>query len=163
MTNEEKLNALLDSTNIAWDYAFDGWDWFEMSPNRFLLGENDEEKEFAFFVGVNEEVNNGLFWIEYEPETDQVEVYIKPNSVVDEFKDDFKALFEKYSPFNMKVSFDKDSTPLFSRKEKVKPENFDSFFTEFKNEYQKNYPLFYMFTVSEKQWNDRFYIDGMDF
>lgn len=162
MTNEEKLELLFDSTNRVWKNTFDGWEWDEVNPNRFLLGENNEKNGFAFFVGVNGVINSGLFWIEYEPEIDQVEVFVKGSAVIDEFKDDFKNLFEKYSPFNMKVSFDENSVPLLSRKEIVKPEDFDTFFTEFKEVYQAYYPLFYMFTISEKQLNEGFYIEGMD-
>ena len=67
-------------------------------------------------------------------------------------------LVEKYAPFKMQLSFDKDLSPLLSRTEKVEPQNFSKFFEEFKKEYNENYPLFYMISVSAKEWYDGFSI-----
>lgn len=158
MTIEQKLDALYDAVNNAWDYAFDGWEWDESedSPNRFVLGEKTNENGFTFFLAATEDSYGGWIWIEYEPETDIVEVFIKDKPIQEKFKEDLKNLFEKYSPFNMKVSYERNTTPILSRMAVVEPEEFFEFFNEFKKAYKDNYPLFYMFTVSAKEFYDGF-------
>ena len=39
MTNEKKMAALYDAASKAWNNAFDGWNWLEISgkQKRFLL------------------------------------------------------------------------------------------------------------------------------
>ena len=71
-------------------------------------------------------------------------------------------LFEKYSPFNMKISFEGESTPIISRIDKVEPQDFVKFFRDFRAAYDEYYPLFYMVTVSAVKWYDGFYIAGAD-
>ena len=162
MECEKKLDCLYAAVNKAWNNAFDGWEWIEIEGkhNVFMLGES-EPYDFAYFISANEEMYNGMIWIEYAPEKDMVGVYIKGEPIQTKFKEDFKSLFEKYSPFGMKVSY-KRSTPVFSRKEKVEPSGLYAFFNDFKKAYKQYYPLFYMFTVSEKDLYEGFYIDGMD-
>lgn len=60
----------------------------------------------------------------------------------------------------MKVSYERNTTPIISRKEKVETKDLLQFFKEFKTAYKENYPLFYMFTVSAKAWYDGFNIFG---
>ena len=66
------------------------------------------------------------------------------------------------STLRMKVSYERKTTPVISRKEKVEPKDFVKFFREFRKAYNENYPLFYMFTVSAKEWYDGFSIEGAD-
>ena len=163
MTIEKKLESLYAAVNKSWNDAFDGWEWLEIEgkSNRFLLGENDPQNGFAFLIGANEEMYNGMIWIEYAPEKDMVELYILGRPIQTKFKEDFKSLFEKYSPFDMKVSY-KNTTPVFSRKEKVEPSGLLAFFDEFKKAYKEYYPLFYMFTAGEKERYEGFCINGED-
>ena len=164
MTIEEKKEALYEAVNSAWDGAFDGWEWEESedNPNAFVLGEKTGGNGFAFFLMGCEDIFGGLIWVEYEPEKDMVGIYVKYTSIQAKFKEDLEALFEKYSPFNMTVSYKSDLTPVISRKEKVEPKDFTKFFKEFKKAYDEYYPLFYMFTVSAKEWYDGFCIEGSD-
>lgn len=162
MTTEKKLETLWNAANKAWDDAFGGWEWDELTPKHFLMGENEEENGFAFFLGVSDNADSGMLWIEYEPEADRVKVVIKNRPIHAKYKEDLKALFEKYAPFDMKVSYVKSTTPVLSRTEKVKPKEMLRFFKAFRKAYQEHYPLFYMFTVSAKEWNDGFYITSSD-
>ena len=164
MTDDQKLNALYNAANKAWGDVFDGWDWdeSEKNPNRFILGEKTTENGFAFFLAGSEDAYGGLFWIEYEPEKDLVEIYVKEEPIQPKFKEDLKTLFEKYAPFNMSVSFERGTTPVLSRKETVETKDLLNFFKEFKKAYNEYYPLFYMFTVSAKEWNDGFGIYSCD-
>ena len=77
-------------------------------------------------------------------------------------KDDLKTLFEKYAPFNMQVKYERTSTPVLWRVEKLEPKDFLQFFKDFRKASDECYPLFYMFTVSAKEWYDGFYIEGAD-
>ena len=47
--------------------------------------------------------------------------------------DDLKTLFEKYAPFNMLVKYERKSTPVLWREEKLEPKDFLQFFKEFRN------------------------------
>ena len=104
----------------------------------------------------------GIIWVEYNPEDDIVGIYIKDRPIQPKFKEDVVHLFEKYAPFNMKVSFEGESTPIIFRKEKVEPQDFIKFFQDFRAAYDEYYPLFYMVTVSAIKWYDGFYIEGAD-
>jgi hypothetical protein len=73
-----------------------------------------------------------------------------------------KSLFEKYAPFNMQVKYERNSTPILWRVEKLEPKDFLQFFKDFRKAYDEFYPLFYMFTVSAKAWYDGFAIEGAD-
>ena len=156
MTTEQKLEALYNAVNKAWDNAFDGWEWDEPESKSkpYILGEKHSDYGFAFFLGGCEDFWGGLIWIEYEPQKDIIGIYIKERPIKDYLVEDLKNLFEKHSPFNMKVSYQRKTTPIISRKEKVEPENFLKFFKEFKSAYKEHYPLFYMFTVSAKEMFD---------
>lgn len=164
MTNEKKLAALYNAANRTWNDAFDGWDWVDINgkQKRYLLGENDPGNGFAFFLSANEDLYSGLIYIEYEPGTDVVKVVVKTRPILARFKEDIKNLFEKHSPFNMSVSFEKGTTPILTREEKVEPEGFLNFLKEFKKSFKEYYPLFYMFTIAEKEWYERFHVESTD-
>lgn len=164
MTTEKKLEALYSAVNNAWDDAFDGWEWSESenNPNVFILGENTIDNGYTFFLSGCEDIYGGWIWIEYEPEKDIVGIYVKDRPIQPKFKEDLKNLFEKYSPFNMKVRFERNTTPILYRKEVVELKGLTKYFKEFKKAYSANYPLFYMFTVSAKEWYDEFRICGAD-
>ena len=164
MTSEQKMDALYRVVNSAWDDAFDGWDWDEIEekPGVFIIGEPTNENGFTFFLAGCRDTYGGWIWVEYEPEKDIVGIYIKDRPIQAKFKDDLKYLFEKHSPFNMKVSFERQTTPVVSRKEKVEPKDFLKFFKEFRKAYNEYYPLFYMVSVSAKGWYDGFCIEGSD-
>ena len=138
------------------------WGESENNSKMFVFGEKTNENGFAFFLAGCEDTYGGWIWIEYEPEKDMVGVYIKDRPIQAKFKEDLKSLFEKYAPFNMKVSFERSTTPILSRKEKVETKDLLKFFKEFKKAYNEYYPLFYMFTVSAKEWYEGFNIYGSD-
>ncbi len=156
MTVEQKLEALYEAVNEAWDNAFEGWEWSEpfVEWEPYVLGEKYPENGFAFFLGGCEAFFNGLIWIEYKPEEDIVGICVEGRPIKDYLIEDLKNLFEKHSPFNMTVSYHSKTIPVISRKEKVEPENFLKFFKEFKDAYEEYYPLFMMFTVSERDFYD---------
>ena len=120
MTVEQKLEALYEAVNEAWDNAFEGWEWsdpfVEWEP--YVLGEKCPENGFAFFLGGCEAFFNGLIWIEYKPEEDIVEICVEGRPIKDYLIEDLKNLFEKHSPFNMTVSYNSKTIPVISRKEK---------------------------------------------
>ena len=162
MTNEQKLDALYKAVNSAWDDAFDGWEWDESEdkPGVYILGEPSNENGFAFFLAGCEDTYGGWIWIEYVPERDIVGLYIKDRPIQAKFKDDLKSLFEKHAPFEMKLAFERQTTPVLSRKEKVETKDLLKFFREFRKAYKEYYPVFYMVTVSAKEWYDGFSIEG---
>ncbi len=164
MTVEQKLEALYNAVNKAWNYAYDGWEWDEPENKSkpYVLGVKTNKNRFTFFLAGCEDTYGGWIWIEYEPEKDIVGIYIKDRPIQAKFTEDLKNLFEKHSPFNMKVSYERNTTPIISRKEKVETKDLLQFFKEFKVAYKENYPLFYMFTVSAKKWYDGFNIYGSD-
>lgn len=164
MTIEQKKEALCKAIEIAWDDAFGGWDDLYMAnhPNVPVMGNETRDDGFAFFLAGCRDVYGGWIWVDYEPEKDIVGIYIKNRPTLPKFKEDLKALFEKHSPFGMKVSFEGETTPVIFRKEKVEPKDLLEFFREFRKAYDENYPLFYMFTVSAKAWYDGFAIEGAD-
>lgn len=152
MTVEQKLEALYNAVNKAWDDAFDGWEWDEPDGKNkpYILGERHPENGFAFFVAVNDNYCGGYIWIEYDPKKDIVGIFIKDSPIHAKFTEDLKNLFEKYAPFDMTVSYERKTTPILSRKAMVEPKDFLKFFKDFRTAYKENYPLFYMFTVSAK-------------
>ena len=160
MTIEEKNEALCNAVNSAWNDAFFDWEALETEedPNVFIIGVKYSGKGLSFYLAGCKDSYGGRIWIEYEPEKDLVGIYIKDRPIQPKFKEDLKKLFEKHSPFNMKVSYEGESTPIISRKEKVEPKDFITFFGEFKKAYDEYYPLFYMFSVSAIKWYDGFYI-----
>ena len=164
MTNDQKLNALYEAVNSAWNDAFDGWDWEESEENSgvFILGEPSNENGVAFFLAGCEDVYGGWIWIEYMPEEDFVSIYIKDRPVQPKFKEDLKNLFEKHSPFGMQLVYEDESTPIIMRDEKVAPKDLLKFFKEFREAYKENYPLFYMVSVSAKEWYDGFCVEGSE-
>ena len=162
MTVEKKKEVLHNAINKAWNGAFDEWEWEESEdrPNKFVLGETSTEYAFyAPFLSTSEYINGDLIWIEYEPKKDLVGIYVKGQPIQAKFKEDFKALFEKHAPFNMKVEYGRKTIPVIFRKEKIEPENFLKYFKEFKKAYLDNYPLFYMFSFASKAWCEGFYIN----
>ena len=164
MMVEQKLETLYNAVNKAWENAFVGWQWEEPETKYepYILGERHPEYGYAFFVAANEDYRGGYIWIEYEPEEDIVGIYIKESPIKEYLVEDLKNLFEKYSPFNMKVSYQSKTTPVIFREEKVEPENFLEYFKEFKVAYKKYYPLFYMFTVSTNEMDDGICITSGD-
>ena len=162
MTVEQKLDVLYNAVNKAWENAFDGWEWItdDSNPNKYILGDTTKENGFLFFLAGCLDTYGGWIWIEYEPQNDIVGIYIKNRPIQPELKEDLAILFEKHSPFNMKVMYEDISTPIISRVEKVQPKFLLNYFNEFRNAYDKFYPLFYMFSVSAIKWYDGFYIAG---
>ena len=164
MTAGDKLINFYSKVNKAWDAAFDGWEWLEDKKNHgtFILGEKSLKYGYAFHLAGCEDCYGSWIWLEYEPEKDLVGLYIKDRPVLPKFKGDLQNLFEKYAPFDMELSFEKDGAPVLSRKEQVRPEELLRYFEEFKLAYSENYPLFYMLTVSAQKWYDGFNIWGSD-
>ena len=161
MTIEEKKQALHSAIDKAWGRTpFYGAKWHESKPNLFVLGEKTFKTGCllltAMMIDIECTINSGIIWFEYEPEKDLVGIYIKEGSIQQKFKEDFKALFEKYAPFNMKMTYERKTTPIISRVEKVEPKGFVQYLKEFKKAYRENYPLFYMFTVGRKDWYESF-------
>ena len=159
--NEQKLEALYQALDSAWGGDVSGWEWKESDdkPGLFILGEPSYENgDTILFIGSREEVHGGLIWVEYEPEKDVVGIYIKDRSIQAKFKDDLKTLFEKHEPFGMKLSFERKTTPVISRKEKVEVKDMLKFFKDFRKAYNEYYPLFYMVSVSTKKWNEGFFV-----
>ena len=165
MTIEQKKEALYKAMNTAWDGAFEGWEDFgesEQDPNVGIMGVRTNDEGFAFFLAGCRDTYGGWIWVEYDPTKDIVGIFIKNRPIQAKFKEDIKALFEKYSPFGMKVSYESVTTPVISRKEKVEPKDFVNFFRDFRTAYDEYYPLFYMVSVSAIKWYDGFYIAGAD-
>ena len=159
--NEQKLDALRQAVDAVWDGDISGWeleeDWDK--PGLYAIGEkNNENGDLMLFLGSNDKTHSGWIWIEYEPEKDLVGIYIKDRPIQAKFKEDIKALFEKHAPFGMKLSFERETTPLISKKETVEVEDLPKFFEEFRKAYNEYYPLFYMFTVSAQEWNEGFFV-----
>ena len=164
MTIKDKFDALYNAANKAWDGAFDGWEWDEsnVESKRYVLGEKTNTNGFAFFTAGCRDIYGGLIWVEYDAKEDTLGIFVKDRPIQEKFMDDLKTLFEKYAPFNMQVKYERKSTPVLWRKEKVEPKYFLQFFKEFRKAYDEFYPLFYMFSVSAKGWYDGFYIEGSD-
>ena len=163
MTSEQKLDALHQAVNYAWDDAFDGWEWEESDkPGVFILGEPSDKHGFTFFLAGCEDAYGGWIWVEYNPESDMVGVYIKDRPIQPKFKEDIQTLFEKHAPFSMRVVFEENAVPVIMREEQVDPADFLNFFQDFRKAYDEYYPLFYMVSVSAKEWYDGFSIAGSD-
>lgn len=164
MTIEEKFDALYNAANKAWKGAFEGWEWYEdsVASKKYVLGEKNQGNGFAFFLAGCRDSYGGLFWVEYDAQKDTVGIFVKERPIQEKFKEDLKSLFEKYAPFQMQVKYERTSTPVLWRVEKVEPENFLQFFKDFRKAYDEFYPLFYMFTVSAKAWYDGFSIASSD-
>lgn len=126
MTVEQKLETLYTAVNKAWGDAFDGWEWEEPESKSkpYVLGEKHPEYGFAFFLGGCEDFWGGLIWVEYEPEKDIVGIYIKERPIKDYLIEDLKNLFEKHAPFNMKVSYQRKTTPYYPEKKKLNLKTF---------------------------------------
>ena len=69
---------------------------------------------------------------------------MKYRPVKAKFKDDIVAIFEKYSPFNMELSFDDRLIPTLTRREIVFPDDFSAFLGEFCKAYEEYNFLFYL-------------------
>lgn len=162
MTIEDKFNALYDAANKAWDGAFEGWEWYEndVESQKYVLGEKNKGSGFTFFLAGCRDTYGGWIWVEYDAKKDTVGLFIKDRPIQEKFKDDLKTLFEKYAPFNMQVKYERTSTPVLWREEKIEPKDFLQFFQDFRKAYDEFYPLFYMFSVSAKGWYDGFCIEG---
>ena len=157
---EQKLDALRQAIDNAWGGDVSGWDLEEDwdKPGLYTIGEKTNDNgDLILFLSSNENTHCGWVWVEYEPEKDMVGIYIKDRPIQAKFKEDLQALFEKYAPFGMKLSFERKTTPVISRKEKVEIKDLPKFFKEFRKAYNEHYPLFYMVTVSAKEWNENFY------
>ena len=162
--NKQKMDVLYQAVNSEWENAFCGWEWDESDkPGLFILGDPTRDHGYTFFLAGFEDgyggwVYSGWIWIEYEPEKDVVGIYIKNEPIKEKFKDDLMVAFDKHAPFGMKLSFENQTTPIISRKEKVEVQDLQQFFKDFRQAYNEYYPLFYMVTVSTKQWYDGFHV-----
>ena len=158
MNSEQKKEALRNAASEELSSVYDLYKWKKVkgSENLFVLsGECGSEVRKAYLAGC-EDAWGGEIYIDYNPTKDIVGIYIKDRPIQEKFKDDLIMLVEKHAPFKMQLSFDKDLSPLLSRTEKVEPQNFSEFFGEFRKEYDENFPLFYMISVSAKEWYDGF-------
>ncbi len=161
MTIEQKKEALRNALSETLSSTFGVIEWEESKdkPNLFMLDRKETERaERTMYLAGCHDTYGGAISFKYEPEDDIVGVYIKDRPIQAKFKDDLLNLFDKYSPFGMKLSFDEKLTPILSREEKVEPKDFLSFLGEFRKAYDEYYPLFYMITVSAIEWYDGFRI-----
>lgn len=159
--NKQKLGALRQAVDTAWGGDVSGWDLEEAwdKPGMYTIGEKTNDNgDLILFLGSNENTHSGWIWIEYEPAKDLVGIYIKDRPIQEKFKEDIMALFEKHAPFGMKLSFEQQTTPVISKKERVEVENLPKFFMDFRKTYNEYYPLFYMVSVSAKEWNEGFFV-----
>ena len=161
MTIEQKKEALRNALIETLSSLFGVIEWEESKdePNLFMLDRKETERaERTLYLAGCHDTYGGVISVKYEPEDDIVGIYIKDRPIQAKFKDDLLNLFDKYSPFGMKLSFDEKLTPILSREEKVEPKDFLSFLEEFRKAYDEYYPLFYMITVSAIEWYDGFRI-----
>lgn len=161
MTVERKKNMLRSALSEAWCSTFELIQWEESKdkPNVFVLDRKEGERsERTCYLAGCHDICGGTISIEYNPTQDIVRLLIKDRPIQPKFKEDLLNLFDKYSPFGMKLSFDDELIPILSREEKVEPEDFLNFFNEFRKAYDEFYPLFYMITVSAVEWYDGFNI-----
>lgn len=158
--------ALLhNAINIGWNgtgYFFGGAKRIE-GTERITIGEDQSRCDnpgasgtYIYFLAGNRDYWGGWIWIEYDPLNDTVGIYIKDRQVLPQYRDDVKQLFDKHSPFNLKLEFDENNVPLMSRVEKVAIENLASFFADFKKAYDEHSALFYMVSIIAKDCYDGF-------
>ena len=160
MTIEQKKEALRNAASKGLSSVYDLYEWKKVkdSESLFVLsGDCGSEARKVYLAGCKE-AWGGEIYIDYNPEEDLVGIYIKDRPVQEKFKEDLLMLVEKHSPFKMQLSFDEELAPVLSRKEKVEPQNFAEFFEEFRKDYEENFPLYYMISVSAKKWYDGFNI-----
>jgi len=158
MTVEQKKEALLKALGEVWDRMFYDWKWEESKDNSkvFELSGKDGPYDFVPYLAGCRDAWSSRVCIEYRPEEDIVGLYIKERPIKAEFKDELLRLFDKYSPFGMKLSFDNKLAPIMSREEKVEVKDFPAFLGEFRKAYDEYYPVFYMVTVCAIEWYDGF-------
>lgn len=158
MTNENKKRALLKALGETWDKMLSGWKWkpSRENPNLFVLDGNEGPYIFTPYLAGCIDAWDSELKIEYTPEDDLIGICLKYRPIKAKFKEDLASIFEKYSPFQMALTFDDKLTPIISRKAKVSPDDFQTFLDEFRRVYDENYPLFYMMTVSAIEWYDGF-------
>ncbi len=159
MTIEEKKEALRNALSEVLCSSFELIQWEESKdkPNVFVLDRKESTRqECTCYLAGCHDVFGGIISIEYNPKQDTVKFLIKDRPIQAKFKDDLLNLFDKHSPFGMKLSFDDKLTPILSREEKVEPQDFQVFLNEFRKAYDEYYPLFYMITVSATEWYDGF-------
>lgn len=159
MTIEQKKEALHDALSETLCSVFNVIEWEESidDPNLFILDRKESVRaERTMYLAGCRDAWGGTISFKYNPVDDIVGIYIKDRPIQAKFKDDLLSLFDKYSPFDMKLSFDKKMTPILSKEEKVEPKDFRNFLNEFRKAYDEYYPLFYMITVSAIEWYDGF-------
>lgn len=160
MTIEQKKQALSNALAETWDRMFRSFEWkaSKEKPNSFTWKNKIGPYEYTFYLVGCTDLYGNTIDIEYNPEEDVITIYVKDRPIQARFKDDIVAIFEKYSPFNMELSFDDDLVPTLSRKEKVYPSDFSTFLGEFCKAYEEFNFLFYMITICATEWYDGFEI-----
>ena len=166
MTNEQKKDVLRKALAETWDRMFEDFEWEESkdSPNSFMWGNKVREQgsypsyEYTFYLAGCTDLYGNTIDVEYNPEEDMISIYIKDRPIQAKFKDDIVAIFEKYSPFNMELSFGDNLIPTLTRREKVSPNGFSAFLGEFCKAYEEYNFLFYMITICATEWYDGFQI-----
>lgn len=158
MTIEQKKEALLNALGESWDKMFCNFKWkaSENNANLFeLSGELGPYNPIPYLAGCID-ANSSLICVEYNPKEDHIGIYLKYRPIESKFKNDLVNIFDKHSPFDMKLSFDETLTPTISKEEIVKPTEFAEFLNNFRKAYNEYFPVFYMVTVCETEWYDGF-------
>ena len=159
LTIEQKKEALRNALSEVLSSVFGVIEWEKStdSPHSFILDRKESERAVrTMYLAGCRDAWGGTISVKYNPADDIVGFYIKDRPIQAKFKDDLLSLFDKYSPFAMKLSFDEKMTPILSREEKVEPKDFQNFLNEFRKAYDEYYPLFYMITVCATEWYDGF-------
>lgn len=163
MTIEEKKETLRNalSETLCSTFKLIQWEESKNDPYVFILDRKESKrKERTMYLAGCRDAWGGMISVKYNPVDDIVGIYVKDRPIQAKFKDDLLNLFDKYSPFGLKLSFDEKMTPILSRKEKVEPKDFKNFLNEFRKAYDEYYPLFYMITVTAIEWYDGFNISS---
>lgn len=170
LTRTEKSKELRKAAveGLSCVYTEFVWKISKEVPNTFVLsGEiGGGVVRKAYLAGCHD-VGGGEIYIDYNPDEDIVGINIKDRPIQEKFKEDLMMLIDKHSPFGMQLSFDDELAPILTRRERVEPRDFAKFFEDFRKAYEENYPLFYMISVSAKEWYDGFstkctyFVDGV--
>lgn len=118
------------------------WEESKNNPNSFMLGHKTRvlgpyySSEYVFYLAGCVDLYGNTIDVEYIPEEGIISIYVKDLPIQAKFKDDIVAIFEKYSPFNMELSFDDNLIPTLTRRERVSPNDFSAFLGEFCKAYE---------------------------
>ena len=158
MTIEQKKEALLNALGESWDKMFRDFKWkaSENNANLFeLSGELGPYNPIPYLAGCVD-ANSSKICVEYNPKEDRIGIYLKYRPIDSKFQGDLENIFNKYTPFDMKLSFEENLTPTISREERVEPTEFAAFLDNFRKAYNEYFAIFYMVTVCETELYDGF-------